>query len=231
MGRILGLIPARGGSKGVPRKNIRDLGGRPLLDWTLRVARAEPRLTDVMVSTEDREIAEIAKALGAWVPFLRSPAAATDAAKSLDVVLECLDRLEDMGKTYEAVCLLQPTTPFRSERLLAACLDTFLDNDFTGLISVERVPAHYHPNWTFLPGLTEGELVPAQGKGSVVTRRQDLPPAYIRDGAIYVTRVETLRAGSFFGSRLGYLENTDPRRVNIDTPEDFQRAETLAAEM
>ena len=228
--RVLGLIPARGGSKGVKRKNIRPLGGRPLLDWTLRVALREPTLADVLVSTEDAEIAAVAREHGGWVPFLRHPETATDTAKSIDVVLECLDRLEEMGRNYDAVCLLQPTAPFRSPLLLRSAQEKFSAGEYTGLISVLPVPAHYHPNWAFIPDADDA-LVPAQGPGSVIPRRQELPPAYVRDGAVYLTRTATLRAGSFFGERLGYVENRDAARINIDTPEDWARAESLVHQL
>ncbi|MEL7161662.1 MAG: acylneuraminate cytidylyltransferase family protein [Bacteroidota bacterium] len=221
--KILGLIPARGGSKGVPRKNIRLLGNRPLLAWTVTAAREASSLDRLIVSTDDAEIARVAEAAGAEVPFLRPAALADDGAKSIDVVLHALEVLPE---SYDAVCLLQPTTPFRSVNLLRKALNTFRTGNYSGLITVSRVPAHYHPNWAFVDG-GDGHLTPAQGVGSVIPRRQELPPAFIRDGAVYLTRTETLRAGSFFGDHLGYVENTDPRQVNIDTLEDWQRAEQL----
>lgn len=224
--RILGLVPARGGSKGVPRKNIRPLGGKPLLHWTLDTARKAGGLDRLIVSTEDEEIAAVALAGGAEVPFLRPAALANDTAKSIDVVTDLLQTLAAQGDSYDAVCLLQPTTPFRSEALLLAALRRFRKGDLDGLVTASRVPAHYHPNWAFID---EGDalLTPAQGPGSVIPRRQDLPPAFIRDGAVYITATDVLLAGSFFGNRLGYVENTDARQVNIDTLEDWQQAEVL----
>lgn len=227
--KVLALIPARGGSKGVPRKNIRSLGGRPLLAWTVNTAREVPGLHRLIVSTEDAEIATVARAAGAEVPFLRPAELADDHAKSIDVVRHALDTLAAAGETYDAVCLLQPTTPFRSAELLRTALETFATGEYSGLVTASRVPAHYHPNWTFLDA-GNGLLAPAQGPGSVVPRRQDLPPAFIRDGAVYLTKTETLLAGSFFGDRLGYVENTDPHQINIDTMADWQRAETIAAQ-
>lgn len=223
--RTLALIPARGGSKGVPRKNIRLLGGKPLLKWTVDTALAVAGLDRLIVSTEDEEIAAVAREGGAEVPFLRPDHLANDTAKSIDVVIEVLQTLAAAGETYDAVCLLQPTAPFRSVTLLRAALDRFAIGDLDGLISVTRVPDHYHPNWAFVA--EDGQLTPAQGAGSVIPRRQELPPAFIRDGAVYITRTETLLAGSFFGERLGYVENTDARRVNIDTLADWAEAEKL----
>jgi len=199
--RYLGLIPARGGSKGVPRKNVKILGRKPLLQWTLDCALKVQGLDRLIVSTEDEEI----------------------------VVNDVLDTLARSGDHYHAVCLLQPTTPFRSVKLLQHCLDRFADGDLDSLISVTRVPDHYHPNWAFVGG-KDGRLTPAQGVGSVIPRRQELPPAFIRDGAVYIITTEVLRSGSFFGDRLGYVENTDEKQVNIDTPEDWATAERLAKE-
>lgn len=224
--RILGLVPARGGSKGVPRKNVRPLGGKPLLHWTLETALKVKGLDRLIVSTEDEEIAALARAGGAEVPFLRPAELANDSARSIDVVTDLLQTLAQQGETYDAVCLLQPTTPFRSAALLRAALRRFRQGDLDGLVTASRVPAHYHPNWTFIDSGND-LLVPAQGPGSVISRRQELPPAFIRDGAVYLTRTDVLLSGSFFGARLGYVENTDARRVNIDTLADWARAEDM----
>ena len=223
--KILAIIPARAGSKGVPGKNIRPLGGKPLLQWTIETALAVAGLARVVASTEDAEIADLARAGGAEVPFLRPPNLATDTAKSIDVVINVLQTLESKGESYDAVCLLQATTPYRSVALLQRAIEDFESNDFTGLISVSSVPTHYHPNWAFV---AEGNLLtPAQGVGSVIPRRQALPPAFVRDGAVYHTRTEVLLERSFFGDRLGYIENTDARRVNIDTPAEWALAESM----
>ena len=222
--RILALIPARGGSKGVPRKNIKLLGGKPLIKWTIDTALAVKGLDRLVVSTEDEEIAEVARAAGADVPFMRPAALASDMAKSIDVVLHTLEVLESAGEVYDAVCLLQPTTPFRSAALLQACIDKFLAGNCTGLISVTEVPHQYHPNWAFVEQ-ENGELVPAQGRGSVIPRRQELPGAFIRDGAVYLTRTSSLKSNSFFGDNLNYLINDDEVTVNIDTSTDWAIAE------
>lgn len=223
--RTLALIPARGQSKGVPRKNIRILGGKPLIAWTLETALAAGDLfTDVMVSTEDEEIADIARQHGGWVPFLRSRETASDTAKSIDVVREVLDKLEEAGHRYSAVCLLQPTVPFRQTPHLRTAHKKFTDGNYTGLVSVRRVPDHYHPNWTFLADDNDC-LTPAQGPGSLLPRRQLLPPAYIRDGSVYLTKTEVLRSDGFYGDRLGYSENPHPAGVNIDTMDDWKAAE------
>jgi N-acylneuraminate cytidylyltransferase len=224
--KILGLIPARGGSKGVPRKNIRLLGERPLIGWTIATALEAGGLERLIVSTEDEEIAGVAREAGADVPFPRPAALAGDTARSIDVVVDLLQSLAATGETYDAVCLLQPTTPFRSVALLRAALRRFRKGDLSGLVTASRVPAHYHPNWSFIDNGNQ-LLTPAQGPGSVIPRRQELPPAFIRDGAVYVTKTATLLEGSFFGDRLGYVVNEDAHQVNIDTQADWRRAEKI----
>ena len=225
--RLLALVPARGGSKGVPRKNVRLLGGKPLVAWTIETALACGDLfADVLVSTEDEEIAAIARTHGASVPFLRSAAAASDTAKSITVVREVLRMQVERGYEYDGVCLLQPTVPFRKVTHLRAAARTFTEGDFTGLVSVQRVPDHHHPHWTFLA--ENGQLRPAVAE--LPTRRQDLPPAYIRDGSLYFTRTETLLADGFYGPRLGYWENPHPARINIDTMDDWRAAEAWVAQ-
>ncbi len=223
--RILALIPARGQSKGVPRKNIRPLGGKPLLAWTIETALAcQDRFADILLSTEDEEIAAIGRAHGAWVPFLRSRETAGDNATSIEVVTEVLAALAEMGRQYDAVCLLQPTVPFRHPGFLRAAIDKFSAGGYTGLVSARRIPDHYHPNWAFVAD-GDGLLEPAQGPGSVIPRRQSLPPAFIRDGSVYLTTVATLKDGEFYGDRLGYYDNPHPARVNIDTLADWRAAE------
>lgn len=223
--KILALIPARGQSKGVPRKNIKPLGGRPLLAWTLATAlEAEDLFADVLVSTEDEEIAEVSRAYGGWVPFLRSGETASDTAKSIEVVREVLAALDRRGRSYDAVCLLQPTAPFRHSSHLRAAHEKFVENDYTGLVSVRRVPDHYHPNWTFLTDEND-RLVPARGRENMLPRRQLLPPAYYRDGSVYLTKTATLLHDGFFGERLGYSVSTHPAGINIDTPDDWAAAE------
>lgn len=213
----------------MPRKNIRPLGGKALLAWTVQTALEVDGLDRVIVSTEDEEIAVVAKNSGAEVPFLRPAELANDTARSIDVVIDVLQTLAAQRITYDAVCLLQPTTPFRSKELLLSALRRFQQGDLDGLVTASRVPAHHHPNWTFIDSGND-LLTPAQGPGSVISRRQDLPPAFIRDGAVYLTKTDVLLSGSFFGDRLGYVENTDARQVNIDTLADWDAAELMLAD-
>jgi CMP-N-acetylneuraminic acid synthetase len=228
--RVLGVIPARGGSKGVPRKNVRLLGGRPLLQWTADAALAAERLARVVLSTDDLEIAEIGRACGIDVPFLRPAELARDDTPTLPVVQDVLRRLEEGGERYDAVCLLQPTSPFRSADDIDACIELLESSAADSVISVLRVPAEYNPHWVYFRD-GDGALQLSTGEPQPIPRRQALPPAYHRDGTVYVTRRDAvLEEGSLYGARtVGY--EMDPRRsVNIDTEADWDRAERMLEE-
>jgi len=227
LSRVLGLVPARGGSKGIPRKNIRPLGGRPLLAYTATAALAAGRLTRVVLSTEDPEVAEIGGLCGLEVPFLRPVELARDETPSLAVVQHALRWLEGRGECYDAVCLLEPTSPLRSAADIDACIGLLEQSGADAVVTVRRVPDELNPHWTFLAD-AEGFLRLSTGEGTPVPRRQDLPPAYHRDGSVYVTRRDVaLERNSMYGDRLvGYVVEDRPW-VNIDTPADWARAEEL----
>ncbi len=225
--RILGLIPARAGSKGIPNKNKKLLAGKPLLQYTVEAALSTTRLTDVVFSSEDESLRKLAKSFGAQVLFERPDALATDTARSIDVVLHALEALETSGKTYDAVCLLQVTTPFRTAKQIDEAVETFQSQQADSLISVIEVPHQYNPHWVFEAN-QDNCLVLATGDENIITRRQELPKAYVRDGAIYLTDTKVLKEKrSFYGDTLGYVTADAKMHVNIDTEVDWQRAEAL----
>lgn len=224
--RVLGLIPARAGSKGVPRKNLRLLAGKPLLHYSVESALGAGRLARVVVSTESGEIAAVARDAGAEVPFLRPAALAADDTPMLPVVAHALRTLAEQGETYDAVCLLQPTCPLRRSADIDGCIELLDRTGADSVVTVLEVPARYHPHWAFLQN-GDGSLQPATG-APLVPRRQELAPAFHRDGSIYVTRRSVVLDGnSLYGHRmLGY--RTDPEwNVNIDDLDDWARAERL----
>jgi CMP-N-acetylneuraminic acid synthetase len=224
---ILGLIPARGGSKSVPRKNIRPLNGKPLLAYTAEAALAARRLTRVVLSTEDPEIATLGRALGLDVPFVRPPDLAEDDTPTLPVVQHALRSLAAIGDRYDAVCLLQPTVPLRLVGEIDGCIDLLERRDADAVVTVRRVPAEFNPHWVYFRD-SAGVLRLSTGARSPIPRRQALPPAYHRDGSVYVVRTTVvLEGGSLFGERLYGYEVESTRRANIDTLEDWDRAERL----
>jgi CMP-N-acetylneuraminic acid synthetase len=226
--RVLGIVTARGGSKGVPGKNLRSLGGKPLLAWTAEAARAATRLARTIVSTDDAAIAEASRACGLDVPFMRPPELATDTAPTLPVLQHAVAQLEAAGDRYDAICLLQPTNPFRGAALIDACIEQFAASGADCVITVLPVPAEYNPHWVYFAGAA-GELRLATGESQPISRRQALPPAFHREGSVYVTRRDVLVAGSLYGARVVGHELRDGEHVNIDTLDDWARAEAMAA--
>jgi|WetSurMetagenome_2_1015567.scaffolds.fasta_scaffold00478_14 CMP-N,N'-diacetyllegionaminic acid synthase len=226
--RVLGVIPARGGSKGVPGKNIKLLAGKPLIYYTIEASKRAGLITETVVSTDSEEIAEIAKDYGAEVPFLRPPELATDTASSVDVVIHAVEFLKDKGKAFDAVCLLQPTYPFREDGFIDKAVKIFMDNNPDSLISVLPLPDKYNPHWIFEKSL-DNFLKIATGEKEIIKRRQDLPDAFYRDGSVYITRTDVLiNEHSLYGGKIGYIVSDISRYVNIDTIEDWDKAGELA---
>ena len=226
--RILGIIPARGGSKGVPGKNIKQLAGKPLIYYTIEASRRAGLITATVVSTDSEEIAAIAKSYGAEVPFLRPAELADDTASSVDVVIHAVEYLKKEGKVFDAVCLLQPTYPFREEGFIDKAVKIFIENDSDSLISVLSLPDKYNPHWIFEKS-KDDFLRLATGEKEIIKRRQDLPEAFYRDGSVYITKTDVLiNEHSLYGGKIGYIISDINRYVNIDTIEDWGKAEELA---
>ena len=224
--KILGLIPARGGSKGIPGKNIKPLHGKPLLQYTFEAAKNSKLLLKVILSSDDPEIISAAEGMGWQVPFTRPAALATDDTPTLDVVKHVLNFFARKGKEFDAVCLLQPTTPFRKYDLIDEAIQKFISGRFDSLLSVREVPEEYNPHWIFEE--KDGQLKVATGEENIISRRQDLPKAYHRDGAIYLTKTEViLEQNSLYGKKIGFIDTTGDPYVNIDTPEDWEKAKRL----
>ena len=226
-GRVLGLITARAGSKGVPEKNVRPVGGVPLIAWSVRAARGAERLDRVVVSTDGAAIAEAAREWGAEVPFLRPSELAQDVSSHIDCVLHALDWLEENeGYRPDAICLLQPTSPFRTATDIDAAIELSSETDADAVVSVHAT--HEHP--VFLQSLdADGRLVPYVKCDVDYPRRQDLPEAYFVNGAIYVNSVESLRRDRTFypADTRAYVMPVE-RSMQIDTPWDLFLADLVA---
>ena len=225
--KILGLIPARGGSKGIPGKNLKMLGDKKLLEYTVESALESKGLTDIVLSTDDAAIAEAGQKAGVWIPFLRPAELAADDTPTLPVVIHALNFLRDSGKEYDAVCLLQPTTPFRKRGFIDQAISTFSKGQTDSLISVLPVPHEYNPHWVFEPtGINMLRI--ATGEKKIIPRRQELPRAYFRDGCVYITLTSVVtEKNSLYGESIGYIESDPSLYVNLDTLSDWQRAEML----
>lgn len=225
--RVLGVVPARGGSKGVPRKNARRLRGKPLIQYTAEAALEARRLTRVMLTTDNEEIARIGRKCGLEVPFIRPRELAQDSTPMLPVVQHAVQWYEQRGEVFHSVCLLQPTQPFRRASDIDACIELLEENDFDSVITILRIPPEHHPYWAYFRG-PDGGLKLFTGEDSPVPRRQDLPPAFHREGSVYVTRRDVLMdQNSLYGARVGgYLMDVG-LYVNIDSLEDWRKAEQM----
>ena len=221
--KILGIIPARGGSQGIPGKNIKLLNGKPLIAYTIKQALAAKLLDRVIVSTDNEGIANCAVEYGAEVPFLRPSELASSNATSLSVILHALEFYSKLGEVYDIICLLQPTSPYRPEGAIDASITKYKASLSRSLVSIRRLPAHYHPYWTFLQN--KDGLKPIM-EGSLISRRQDLPPAYHRDGAIYILNAEfMIQEGKLLSEDLVGYEIESPVLINLDSLEDWELAE------
>lgn len=226
--RILALVPARGGSKRLPGKNIRLLAGKPLLAWTLEAARGLDFVCDLLLSTDDTDIAAVGREWGALVPWLRPEALATDTASSLDMALHALDWYEQETGPVDGLLLLQPTSPFRNRETLARGIRLFADHGGQAVVGVS--PAHPHPWWCF--GLENGVLTPFVKDADLDARSQDLPPAYAVNGAFYLVSPATLRQSRSFtppGS-LPLIMVSRREVLDIDDAEDWAMAEFFAGQ-
>jgi CMP-N-acetylneuraminic acid synthetase len=223
----LGVIPARGGSKGIPRKNLALLAGRPLLAYTCDAARACRRLARVIVSTDDAEIAAGARAGGVDVPFVRPAELSADDTPMLAVARHALDACElEAGAMYDAVVILQPTSPLRPASAIDAAIERMKETGADTVVTVVRVPHAFEPG--SLMRLDErGRLVPGSD-APLVLRRQDKPVLFARNGpAVLVIRRATLVGGSLYGPHVEPLEMAARESVDVDGPEDLALAEAL----
>ena len=226
---VLALVPARGGSRGIPRKNITPLAGKPLLHWTIEAALACDRIERVLVSTDEPEIADVALACGADVPFLRPAVLASDEAPGIDPVLHAVRWLEEReGYRPEWVALLQPTSPLRSTDDIRGALALGEGRGAAAVVSVTE--AAQHPWWmkTMDDGgrLRDWSEVPERA-----ARRQDLPPAYALNGAIYLVRRRALMAQESLAPEpcLGF-EMPPERSLDVDTAWDLHLAHLILTE-
>ncbi|MBI5162525.1 MAG: acylneuraminate cytidylyltransferase family protein [Magnetospirillum sp.] len=216
---VLAVIPARGGSKGVPRKNLRAVADKPLIAWTIEEARRSTRIDRLVVDTDDAEIAEVARAWGAEVPFLRPPALATDTALIADVLLHLLDRI---GTGISHLALLQCTSPLRTAADIDGALALCLDGGAPAVISVS---ATAHPPQWMVTIDAAGRLVPLLGWEDLRKRRQDLSPTFIPNGAVFAGEV-----GAFIANRSFYAPETAAfvmpaeRGLDIDTEDELRTA-------
>lgn len=219
--KILVIIPARGGSKGLPRKNIRQLNGKPLICYAIDEAMKSKFVERIIVTTDDSEIAEISKEAGAEV-IIRPPALAQDESPVIDAIFHVLDNIK--GEKPDLIVLLQPTSPLRETTDIDGAIQLFLDGQCDSLMSV--CPAEHSPYWYF--NIKNGLLATLFDERFLKIRRQELPPAYRPNGAIYIISPETLRKHkSFYCNRTLAFVMTAKSSIDIDEEIDLLLAELL----
>lgn len=217
---VLALITARGGSKGLPKKNIRALGGKPLLAWTVEAARHSRYIDRIILSSDDQEIIKIGLQYGCECPFIRPAELASDDASTMDAVHHALANIKNR---YEYIVLLQPTSPFRSAEDIDNCLERCLSLNAPACVSVTE--CEKNPYWMY--SVTEnGRMKPVIPLENRPQRRQELPKAFVLNGAIYVAQTEWLsKKDSFVTAETIAFLMPQERSLDIDTLQDFQRAQ------
>lgn len=218
------IIPARGGSKGIPRKNIKEFCGRPLIAYSIDVALALAPKSHICLSTDDEEIAAVGRSLGLDVPYMRPDTLATDTAGSREVIIDAMDFYSSMGCRFDCVVLLQPTSPLRTVGDTRRAIELYTP-DIDMVVTVKE--AACNPYYNCFETDDKGFLHISKGDGSL-TRRQDAPSAWEYNGAVYVINPESIRH-----LPLGLFPHRVPspmpaeRSVDLDTPLDWVVAETI----
>jgi len=227
--RRIAYIPARGGSKGIPKKNIVELHGRPLIAYSIEAAKASGLFDMIFVSTDSPEIAEVAKSLGADVPFLRDPAFAQDTTTTIATIMSDKRKFKEREEIFNTFCLLQPTLPLRTaDSILGAVteFETLSPSTGNGVVSIS--PVHEHP--ILMRTITENGVLKRLLSCSSTVRRQDMAPYYRVNGSIYVTSWGTLHDGlSLNDLSHGYI-TTDTEAVNIASYDDLHLAEAILSQ-
>lgn len=229
--RFLGFIGARGGSKGLPEKNIRMLLDKPLITWTIDAAKKSRYLHDCVVSTDDPKIADIAKNAGADVPFLRPASLANDTAAIRDVALHGIDWLAAKeNRHFDVLVLLQPTSPLRTTQHIDAAIEQWLAS--VSALDETLISVYHAPEKTAWVMKTNGagylQFCLPQLRGEI-QRRQSNPPLFFPNGAIYIIPISLLQKTDFFTEKTRYYEMPSELSIDIDTLADFEAAERFLA--
>lgn len=217
--KILAIIPARGGSKGIPRKNIRLLAGKPLIVWTIEEAKKSRYIDRLMLSSEDEEIISIAKEWNCDVPFKRPQELAQDNTPGIEPVIHAINNLPEK---YDYVCLLQPTSPLRTSKHIDACIEKCIYNNAESCVSVCEVDKH--PYWMYK--LNGNQILMPFFEEILVARRQDLPKIFAINGAVYIATINQILSKNIFVTKetLGYVMDRKSS-VDIDDEVDFSLAD------
>lgn len=228
---ILAIIPARGGSKTIPKKNIKPLLGRPLIGYTFDSAKKSKLITRIILTTDDEEIGNLGRKNSVEVPFLRPKELAEDTTPTLPVLIHAINFLKNKENYYpDYIILLQPTVPLRTENHIDEALKILIKSKKDSIVSVTEIPSHFNPQWQL--DIQDNKLVFFLNKekslGKIITRKQDLPKTYYRNGAIYAFPTKTLmEKNSLYGDECVPYIMPEESSVNIDTLKEFLIAELI----
>jgi CMP-N-acetylneuraminic acid synthetase len=228
--KILGIIPVRGGSKSIPRKNIKEFFGKPLMVWTIETAKNSGVLDRLIVSTDDEEIAEVAKKYGVEVPFMRPAELAQDTTPTLPVLQHAVQWLKDKENYWpDFVLLLEVVSPTKRPYHIQEAVKILTEDEKAdSLITVTEAAAQYNPHWLMQPD-EEGyvKLFTSEDLKDIIPRRQLLPKVYAKNGAFYLFKTDCLfrNPPSLFGDRAKLYIMSSEYNIDIDTPEDWPLAE------
>ncbi len=223
--KVLGVIVARAGSKGIPGKNLKKINGKPLIQYSIEAAQNSKKLTDFIVSTDGEDISIFAKSIGANVPFLRPNDLSDDVISPIYAVLHALKFMSTQGKEYDAIMMLQPTAPFRASEDIDGAISLLESTQADSVISVVDVESYHPARMKFLEG--DRLIDPPFCEAYENQRRQELTPMFIRNGAIYLTKRQILENESFKGKDCRAWVMPWNRSINLDTFEDILYAEWL----
>lgn len=223
-GLVLGLIPARGGSQGIPGKNLRCLAGKPLLQYAIEAGRAAGVLDRLVLSTDSDEIATLGRRLGVEVPFMRPASLALDTTPMAPVIAHAVETLAESGWMADVIVLLQPTAPLRRPEHIRAAVALLNETGSDSVASVIELPPTHSPDYVMR--IEQGRLVPFLPERPI-GRRQDARPAYTRDGTVYVFRREVIAGGDLYGSDCRPLLVPGSESITLDSPSDWSDAERL----
>lgn len=225
--KILAIIPARGGSKGIPYKNIMDICGKPLIAYSIEAAKKSKYIDYTLVSTDDTKIKEVSLKYGASVPFLRPEEISNDTAKSIDVVIHGINYLKENGEEFDYVVLLQPTSPLRTCKDIDEAIETLIKREEESLVSVCEV----EENPVLMRVIKDNSLQEIMNFDGDNLRRQDLPTVYIFNGALYINKVSMLLKDKAFVDKktLPYIMEKE-KSIDIDNKIDAKLAELILKE-
>lgn len=218
--KILAIIPARGGSKGIPHKNIIDLCGRPLISYTIKAALGSKYIDYAIVSTDDAEIAKVSEEYGAEIPFLRPAELATDTSKTIESVIYTIRTLQERGKFFDTIVLLQPTQPLRTSEDIDGAIEKYDEFGNVALASVSEVDDHP----ILIRSIENEQLIPLLNASSTC-RRQDMPAFYRVNGCIYINEVSEMNEDTSFNDNILPYMMEKSHSVDIDDEVDLVIAE------